>query len=372
MLWGYKLEIQLQRLQENTYGAKIKLPGNNLINKKRSQLRVDAWIPKAKEIAEIKHPKFCLVMAREFYPNPQGNNKQLHDDLVNKPSTRKALAAIGRSCVQFILPPKIWLTSGDVKISDFIIRAQASIKDLIWAHSGRIDNVKEKVNQWFGDIKLENRPKEIIAITIDRKNAGRASGRLENTFLPIAIRTNVETELSEMCCCYEDPKAEEYEDSKTKKLVITSWQPFTEALFDVANISPISLGKEENIRKKRFQEFVEQIISNSVKENKNPVVTIDSSNCVKLWNWLSDSNMNIPNIDINSNRNMQVNWKGARIVRVRQDLAPGIIEDKVKYLTETFLDDTRNKEELKADKDKQITISAPSSPTGLVQTQRRK
>jgi hypothetical protein len=352
-----RLEIKLQRLPENTHGAKIILPGNNLKNKDRSQLRVKAWRSTAEQIAKIDRPKFCLVMAREFYPNPQDNNKQLHDDLVNKPSTRKALASIGRSCVQFILPPEIWRTSGDLHVSDFIIRAQASIKDLIWAHSGRIDNVKEKVNQWFGDIELENRPKEIIAITIDRKNAGRARGRLENTFLPIAIRTNVETGLSEMCCCYED--------SKTENLVITSWQPFTEALFDIANISPISLGKKEDTRKKRFQEFVEQIISNSVKENKKPVVTLDSSNCVKLWNWLNDSKMNLSNIDINSKNYMQDNWKGARIVRVRQDLAPGIIEDKVKYLTETFLDDTRTKEKLKADKDKQITISAPSSPTGL-------
>jgi len=357
MLWGDTLEIQLQRLPANTHGAKIKLPGNNLTNKERSQLRVDDWTPMAQQIAKIKRPKFCLVMAREFYPSHEDSNKKLHDDTVNKTSTRKALASISRSCVQFILPPEIWLTSGDLHVSDFIIRAQASMKDLIWAHSGRIDNVKEKVNQWFGDIQLKDRPKEIIALTIERKNAGRARGRLENTFLPIAIRTNVETGLSEMCCCYED--------SKTEKLVITSWQPFTEALFDIANISPISLGKKEDTRKKRFQEFVEQIISNSVKENKKPVVTLDSSNCVKLWNWLNDSKMNLSNIDINSKNYMQDNWKGARIVRVRQDLAPGIIEDKVKYLTETFLDDTQTKEELKADKDKQIIISAPSSPTGL-------
>ena len=357
MLWKDALEIQIQRLPANTHGAKVKLPGNNLKNKERSQLRVDAWNPIAQQIANIKRPKFCLVMARDFYPSHEDSDKQLHDDTVNKTSTRKALASIGRSCVQFILPPQIWLTSGDLHISDFILRAQASIKDLIWAHSGRIDNIKEKVNQWFGDIQLKDRPKEIIAITIDRKNAGRAR-RLENTFLPIAIKTNVETGLSEMCCCYED--------SKTKKFVITSWQPFTEALFDIANISPISLGKEENVRKQRFEEFVEQIISNSVKDGKNPVVTIDSSNCVKLWNWLSDSNMNLSNIYINGHTYMQVNWKGARIVRVRQDIAPGIIEDKVKYLAETFLDDTRNLEELKADKDKQITISAPSGQiTGL-------
>ena len=75
--------------------------------------------------------------------------------------------------------------------------------------------------------------------------------------------------------------------------------------------------------------------------------------------------MNLSNIDINGKEYMQDNWKGATLVRIRQDLAPGIIEDKVKYLAETVLSDTRTKEELKADKANQIKISAPSSFTGL-------
>lgn len=356
MLWGDKLQIELEKLPKDTHGAKDRLPENKLKNKKRSQNRIDNWTSTAKQIAAYKRKTYCLVMAREFYPNPQDNNKQLHDDLVNKPSTRKALASIGRSCVQFIIPPQIWITSGDIKIADFIIRAQAATKDLIWAHSGRIDNIKEKVNLWFGELEPENRPQEIITITIIRKNKGRTKVGLEKSFIPIAIRTNVETELSKMCFRYED---------KNKKLITTNWKPFTEALFDIADISPISLGKDENIRKQRFQEFVEQIISSSVNEDKKPVVIIDSSNCVKLWDWLSDRKINTTNIDINSHLNMQDPWKGARIVRIRQDLAPGIIEDKVKYLAETFLSDTRTKEELKADRDRQITISVPSSHTGL-------
>ena len=357
MLWGDKLEIQLQKLPKDTHGAKAVLPGSKLKNKARAQKRVEAWTSIAEQIAKIKRPKFCLVMADEFYPNPKDENKQLHDDKVNKPSTRKALASIGRSCVQFIRPPQIWMTSGDIKIAEFIIRAQASTKELLWAHSGRIDNIHEKVNKWFGHIEPKNRPEEIIAITINRKNAGRKSGRLENTFLPIAIRTNVQTGLSEMCCCYEDPK--------THTFIITSWQPFTEALFDIANISPISLGSKQNIRISRFQEFVDSVISNSVDDSNNPVVMIDSSNCVQLWNWLSDRKLNTKDIDINQKLNMQDNWEGARIVRIRQDLAPGIIEDKVKYLAETYLEDTRTIEELKADNDRQKEISAPSSPTGL-------
>ena len=357
ILWGDTLEIQLQRLPENTHGGKNALPGSSLKNKQRFQKRIKAWTPIAKQIAKINRKKFSLILASEFYPNPIDRKKPVHDDLVNKPATRQALASIGRSCVQFIVPPQTWQQTGDINISDFIFPAQSSIKELLWAHSGRIDNVKEKVDKWFSEIEPEKRPKEIIDITIVRKNAGRSTGRLDRTFLPKAIRTNVETGLSEMCFCYENPE--------TKKLTITDWQPFTEALFDVSAISPISLGKTETERKQRFQEFVDEIISDSVNDGKNPFVMIDSSNCVKLWDWLSDRKLNLSNIDINNKQYMQDNWKGARIVRVRQDLAPGIIEDKVKILAKTFPEDTRTKEELEANENEQIKLSVPSSPKGL-------
>ena len=185
---------------------------------------------------------------------------------------------------------------------------------------------------------------------------------MDNTFLPIAIRTEVETGLSEMKYCYENPE--------TKDLDPINWKPFTDSLHDISAISPISLGKDKNnknLRKERFQTFVNEIVSESVKEKKNPIVEIDSSNCVQLWGWLSDRKMNLSNISLDEigRTNMQDEWKGARIVRIRQDLAPGIIENKVKYLAETFLADTRTLEELKADKSNQIKILAPSSPTGL-------
>lgn len=357
ILWGDTIEIQIQTIPEKTHGAKSKLPYEKLKNKGRSQKRVEAWTSIAKRLAKIDRPKFCLVMARKLYQYPENEDKFFHDDKVNKPSTYKALASIGRSCVQFILPPDKYPDSGDVNISDFIYPAQSSIKELLWAHSGRIDGIQEKVDRHFRNIKPENRPKEIITITIVRKNAGRKRGRLDNTFLPIAIRTNVATGLSEMKCCYED--------DKTKKFIKTEWKPFTETLCEISDISPVSLGtdkKNKNLRKERFQEFVDEVISESVKEKKNPVVEIDSSNCVKLWGWLSDRKMNLFNISLDEigQTNMQDDWKGTRIVRIRQDLAPGIIEDKVKYLAPTFLGDTRTLDDLKADKSKQIKISAPS------------
>ncbi|MEM8723315.1 MAG: RNaseH domain-containing protein [Cyanobacteria bacterium P01_G01_bin.39] len=364
ILWGDTIEIQPSAIPENTHGAKTQLPHSDLKNKERSQKRVEEWIHTANQIAKIKRPKFCLVMASKFYTDPSNPDKQLPDDPVNKPSTCKAIASIGRSCVQFIVPPSPFPDTGDISISKFVFPAQSAIKELLWAHFGRIDKVQEKVDRYFEDIELENRPKEVIAITIVRRNAGRKRGRLENTFLPIAIRTNVATGLNEMKCCYEHPK--------TKKFVIIPWKPFTEALHDISDISPLSLGKDKSnkyLRHERFQTFVDKVISDSVEENKNPVVMIDSSNCAYLWGWLSDRKMNLSNIDIFSEDKkkecMQNNRKGATLVRIRQDLAPGIIEDKVKYLAKTALADTRTKKELKADKDKQIKISAPSSPTGL-------
>lgn len=357
ILWGDTLEIRLQGLPENTHGGKKSLPGSNLKNKQRFKKRLKAWTHIGEQIAKIKRPKFSLILASEFYQNPNDSRKPFHDDLVNKPATRQALASIGRSCVQFIVPPQTWQQTGDINISDFIFPAQSSIKELLWAHSGRIDNVKEKVDKWFSNTEPENRPKEIIDITVVRKNAGRSTGRLDSTFLPKAIRTNVETGLSEMCFCYENPE--------NKKFTITDWQPFTEALFDVAAISPISLGKTIPERKQRFQEFVDEIISDSVNEKNNPFVMIDSSNCSRLWEWLRDSDINIINISLNNKQYMQDNWKGARIVRVRQDLAPGMIEDKVKVLAKTFSEDTRTKEELEVSENVRIELSVPSSPTGL-------
>ena len=58
---------------------------------------------------------------------------------------------------------------------------------------------------------------------------------------------------------------------------------------------------------------------------------------------------------------MQDNWKGARIIRIRQDLAPGIVERKQQRWAFTSPADTRDLERLPAD----MSIEAPSSSVGL-------
>ncbi|MEA5472567.1 RNaseH domain-containing protein, partial [Spirulina sp. 06S082] len=328
LLWGNSLKIQANSLPEGTHGPKNTLDDSHETMKNRSKNRIQKWKPLAQQIAKKEQPTFCLVMARKLYFD-SGEDKK--DDPVNKPSTRKALTEIGRSCVQFIRPPQRSSEQNKINISNFIWRTQAAMKDLFWAHTGRIDNVCENVDKWLPD----NQPKEIIGITIVRKNSGRYRSN-DATFLPIAIRIDVEKGRCEMSCAYE----------KGNQMEVSEWKDFSKALATVSQVSPVRLALKQDIRETRFMEFVDQTISQSVKEGKQPLVMINSSNCASLWKWLRDSDINASDIDISGREKMQQTWKDARIVRIRQELAPGIIDDKIKRLVKTWEEDTRTKEEL--------------------------
>jgi len=240
------------------------------------------------------------------------------------------------------------------KLDDFFQRVQASLKDLLSAHLGRIDGVQEKVDKYLKDTPPENRPKEILAITIVRKQGGRSRGFIEKTFLAVAIRLKVDTGKCELCCAYE----------KGNSLAISPWSDFSEAIAFIAQLSPIKLADQTKIRKTRFMEFVKQIISNSVAEGSQPLIIIDSSNSVQLWPWLADIRINANTINFEQIYEwMEQEWQGSRIVRIRQDIAPGIVDKKERLLVETSLQDTRTKDELK--KVAPFKIPSASSSTGL-------
>ena len=356
VLWGDTLEIKINSLPKDTHGPREGLPEKDEKAEKRSRERIEAWESTAKQIEKLNQPTFCLIMARKFYPDPTGQKTAKPDDKVNKPSTRKALAMAGAG-VQFLLPIEKTRKTNRLKLADFFHRMQSALKDLIFAHSGRIDGIKEKVDKYLQNIPPEARPKEIIAITIERKHQGRARGKIEDTFLLIAIRLNVDTGKCECRCAY-----------KKGNLVISPWISFSDARAFVAELTPIKLADKvdkDEARKTRFMEFVKQIISESVEAGKQPLVMIDSTNCVQLWPWLADIRINANEINLGQQyENMEDEWQGARIIRIRQELAPGIIEKKSRHLIETSVEDTRTKEEL----DKlppTLEIPSASSATGL-------
>lgn len=196
VLWGEAVELLANRLPSNTHGPRASLPATQLKAKERSQKRIEEWNKSITQQIKARNKRtFCLVMARKFYPDPSAQNKFKPDDSVNKPSTRQALAAIAGSCVQFILP--IDTTQKKLlKLDNFFHRSQSALKDLLSAHSGRVEDVQEKVNKYLKDIPPKARPKEIIGITIVRKQKGRVHGFIENTFLPVAMRLNVDKLIS--------------------------------------------------------------------------------------------------------------------------------------------------------------------------------
>lgn len=355
VLWGETIQFLVTRLPANTHGPREALPGKELKAKERTHRRLEAWQPIVEQLAVREQRTFCLIMAREFYPDPKGQNNPKHDDRVNKPSTRQALAAMAGSCVQFVLPIEKTQATKLFKLEDFFHRVQAALKDLLSAHSGRIDAVQEKVDKHLKDIPPEGRPKEILAITVVRKQRGRVRGRIENTFLAVATRLKVDTGKCELCCAYD----------KGNTLAISPWSSFADAIAFIAQLSPVKLADKNEVRKTRFMEFVKRIISNSVEEGAQPLVMIDSSNCVQLWPWLKDVEINANQIDLGQQYQwMQDEWRGARIVRIRQDLAPGIIDKKERLLAETSLEDTRSKEELKK-LPPTLKLPSASSSTGL-------
>ncbi|MCT7992569.1 RNaseH domain-containing protein [Laspinema olomoucense] len=360
VLWNGAIEVMPNRLPANTHGPRTLLPGANSNAQERSRHRIEAWKPIVKQLTLRKQRTFCLVLARKFYPDSSKEEKYHRDDLVNKPSTRQALAELAGSCVQFILPIETNKQKENLKLDNFFHRGQSALKDLLYAHSGWVDDVKQKVDHWLEATPVAQRPKEIIGITIVRKQKGRTRGSIESTFLPIAVRLKVETGECELCCAYE----------KGSNLEKTPWRKFPDAISFISKISPVKLGTNKEARQNRFMEFAKEIISTSVDEGNQPVVMIDSSNCVHLWPWLGDRQLDAHHINFKTHsgspiyEHMEQEWQGVRLIRFRQDLAPGIIDKKVRSFMETSLEDTRTKKQLQTLK-ANYQIPSASSKTGL-------
>lgn len=358
VLWNDAIEVMPNRLPDNTHGPRSLLPGANSNAQERSRHRIEAWEPIVKQLALRKQRKFCLVLARKFYPDSSTEGKFNHDDRVNKPSTRQALAELAGACVQFILPIETNKNKEHLKLDNFFHRGQSALKDLLYAHSGCLGDVKQKVDHWLEATPVAQRPKEIIGITIVRKQKGRTRGSIESTFLPIALRLKVETGECELCCAYE----------KGSILEKTPWRKFPDAISLISKISPVKLGPNKDVRQNRFMKFVKEIISTSAEEGNQPVVMIDSSNCVYLWPWLGDRELDAHQINFTTYsgsrtyEHMEQEWQGIRLIRLRQDLAPGIIDKKVRLLAETYLEDSRPEKELKELKNLFQIPSASSKP----------
>lgn len=320
-LWGTALEVVIQCLPPDTHGPKHVLPGRGERNTERARRRCQQWEPLARQIAADGRPTLCLVMAPQWYSGPNG--QRAPDDKVNKPAARKTLAARGGATVQYLLPPQ-YDRGGGLLLSDFVYRSQAALRDLVWAHAGHVEGVGEAVAEFFGT--GPEAPQQILGITIIQRNRTRRQGNQDATFLPVALRIDVATGRCEMrhAC-----------QGRDGELSISPWRAFSQALGSVAEVSPVKLAATKPDRATRFQRFCDQVISEAVDAGAHPVVVIDSSNCATLWPWLSDRCIGVSGIAVNQRQWVEDDWAGARLVRVRQGLAPSVIVDKSWSFTAT-------------------------------------
>jgi len=348
VLWGDAVEVFANRIPHDAHGPKALLPGANEKARERAQRRDEAWRHVAAQIAARKRRTFCIVMADEWYPADGGRPE--HEDPVNKHAGRRALAKHGGACVQYLRPPQR-TKAGSVNASDFLQRAQSALRDLVLAHSGRVAAPARAVEEHFGRVPEASRPREVIAITIVRRNANRPIGKRDPTFLAVALRLDVATGHVDMCCAHEG----------AGNPTVTKWERLPDALATVAGLSPARLAGSMDLAKQRFMRFAEQVISEAVDRDANPVVIVDSTNCVHLWPWLTDQKLDADKIAIADREWMNKEWVGARIVRVRQNQAPGLIEDKVRRLGASSNADARAVSKIPCD----IEMAAPASAYGL-------
>mgnify|MGYP000883533593 CR=1 FL=1 len=349
LLWG-DLEIVCNRLPKGTHGPESsldsKLPnGKRAPAADRSQRRVEAWKGVTDQLRRSDKRHACLIMARAYYEDATGTSGGKYDDRVNKPSTRRALASAGCT-VQFLLPPQ--QTKKGVKLADFLMRLQAAMKDLLWAHQGRIDTLPSAVEDCFPN--PDRRPREIIGITIVRKESGRLYSN-DPSFLPIAVRLDVATGRCDLRFAYE---------TQSGGYTSSRWEQLSDALAQIARLSPVKFAEDPRERKTRFMRFVGEVISESVDDGAQPVVLVDSSNVVNLWPWLADKSITTDEISIGEKQWMQTVWAEARIIRIRHGLAPYLVEDKREALAETWMEDTRSSDQIEPDRSLWVSTSPGS------------
>lgn len=343
-LLGEAVKIFSQPLPTGVTGPRAELPAAGKKAQKRFEARCAAWKRTAQKLREKVPNALCLVLAPMWYPARPGESKPRRDDRVNKIASRCALAEMGRANVQYLLPPAPRRGSTALDVKEYAYRLQAALKDLCFAHAGRVDGLSERVDRRFP----ERPPRDIIGITVIRQNTTFWSYR---SSFAIAIKLDVSSGKTSLLMGHE----------RNGRLAYSEWLPFFEGLTRVAELTPASLGSNRRVQSGNFQAFVERAIGDSMDEEHPPVVMVDSTNAVGLWSWLRDTDVDPEDMQISQQRYMQDTWPGLRLVRVRTGSAPVLLSQVRLPLARSSEDDTRTEERLSVD----MWLNAPTAASGL-------
>lgn len=337
LLWGADIDIIYLPVPHGAHGPRSVLDINGgtttkkVSNKDRFNVRMQAWDTTAKTVAASSSKAYCLIVANDWYTV---DGKNMKDDVLNKPAARAALSAKGKARVQYLIPMRV-AANGNPKVDDFFQRLQAALRDLLLAHNGTTKDYGSLARICFAE---NTEPKEVVGITIVRNRSGRVR-KTDSSFVLAAFRQQAGSLHCQVRFAY---------DSRGQ-MQDTEWLDMQDGLSKLSSVTPAWLANNSDPRanqaqlKNSYQTFVKNVLDDCSKRHSQAVVMIDSTNTAALWPWITDQKMDANDVTIgDAQRLMQINWKGLRVVRIRQGLAPIIVQDKrIPYGPSESLDSTQ-------------------------------
>ena len=300
-LFGPRLAVEERQLPRDVHGPRPALPEADGKAAARFAARVDAWGPLAADLAAAFDGCHSLVQADEWYDRK-------HDDEVNKPAGRYALALKGNANVQYLLPA----AGGWRGLARYLHRIQSAVYDLVFGHSGLVSEVNSLIAADFPD--AETRPRAIIGISLITQARQRNGG--QGGQICLASRIDVRTGRTTARIGWFDQAMQ----------WTPGWVPFFDAMKQIAGLGNAALGPTNDVQRRSYQSFVAAVVDAAVADGDRPVVLLDSTSAVGLWPWLADSRIDGPPLLGPEETDKSRDWAGSRLVRIRLHHAGRVLE----------------------------------------------
>ena len=314
---GDSIHIELIPIPIDVHGPRRDLPYPRLSSPKRAEKRQEAWNPflaevhrYQKTVGENLHG--ILIIAPAWYSAESTSP----DDPVNKRSARIRVAGNLKVPIQYLLPERSTQKGG----LDFRGRVIQAWQDLCLKTRGHFEfgMLKESLERGTAAV-----PDRVLGIGIIRRN--RTALWNERSFIPFAVELDLENKLS---------WARFARNSDGGNIEITARTPLPRALAELAASGSSSLttanGDRRRQREEHAQAFFYEVITDLCQRAKSPLILVDAMTCRDIWRWLADARINPENILIGSHLHAEEAWENARLVRVRVDNAPKIIQQLVR------------------------------------------
>jgi len=297
-LFGDKIRVLTVPLPLDVHGPKNELPGNNLNDPLRLELRVQEWLKFAHSI-NLPKRAMVLIQVPRYY---EREGKGVHEDRLNKLAARKALASHGCT-VQYLLPSKqAWL-------HEFIPRIQAALIDLVVGHSGSIWGMQYACDASFKD--RTRAPRIVGAMTSLKVST------VLNSWQSVLVATKLECETGMAWVRFGHQESES---------VITHWMTMDEGMQYLAK-REVTLSTKPIPLRDFTSEFFKQTFDDLSEIDPGAVIFLDSTRGARLASWLTDQKLRDSEHQIATGITISKQWPSLRLIRVRAQ-APVIGQEK--------------------------------------------